>query len=49
VEQQIELADADHWTSEALVIFRDVGGNQVPPSGCATAAAVRMQWVVLRS
>jgi len=43
VEQQIELVDADNWTSEALVILHDVGGNQVPPSGCASAVAVRMQ------
>lgn len=42
VEQQIDLVDADHWTSVAVVIFRDEGGNQVPPSGCATAEAVRM-------
>jgi hypothetical protein len=42
VEQAIEMVDADHWTSVAVVIFRDEAGNQVPPSGCATATAARM-------
>jgi hypothetical protein len=49
VEQEIELVDADRWsstadrwTSTAVVTFRDIGGNKVPPSGCAIAAAVRM-------
>jgi hypothetical protein len=42
VEQEIELVDVDNWTSTAVVTFRDVNGNKVPPSGCATAVAVRM-------
>lgn len=41
-EQLIELIDADHWRSTADVLFRDVSGNPVPPSGCATAVATRM-------
>jgi hypothetical protein len=41
-DQEIELVDADNWTSTAVVTFRDVNGNKVPPSGCATAVAVRM-------
>jgi hypothetical protein len=42
VDQEIELVDADNFTSTAVVTFRDVNGNKVPPSGCATAVAVRM-------
>jgi hypothetical protein len=42
LEQEIELVDADHWTSTAVVTFRNAQGDKVPPSGCATAAAVRM-------
>lgn len=42
IEQVIELTDADHWQSTAAVIFRDVGGTTVPPSGCARAVATRM-------
>ncbi len=41
-DQEIELVDADNWTSTVVVTFRDVNGNKVPPSGCATAVAVRM-------
>ena len=41
-EHVIELVDADHWRSTADVLFRDVSGNRVPPSGCATAVATRM-------
>jgi len=39
----IELVDNDHWTSAATVSFFDMGGTLVPPSGCAVAAAVRLQ------
>lgn len=49
VDQEIELVDADRWnstanrwTSIAVVTFRDISGNRVPPSGCAIAEAVRM-------
>jgi hypothetical protein len=42
VEQEIELVDADNWTRTAIVTFRDVSGNRIPPSGCATAVAGRM-------
>ena len=42
LEQEIELVDADHWTSTAVVTFRNAQGERVPPSGCATADAVRM-------
>jgi hypothetical protein len=49
VEQEIELVPGDRWndtesrwTSTAIVTFRDLDGNRVPPSGCATAEAVRM-------
>jgi hypothetical protein len=39
----IEMADAHHWSSDALVTFFDVAGTPVPPSGCAQATAERMQ------
>jgi hypothetical protein len=39
----IEMIDADHWTSQASVTFFDVAGTPVPPTGCATAVAERMQ------
>jgi hypothetical protein len=42
IEQVIEMSDADHWHSAADVLFRDVDGNPVDPSGCASAAATRM-------
>ena len=42
VDQGIELVDNDHWKSVATVSFFDTGGTLVPPSGCAVAAAVRM-------
>ncbi len=42
VDQGIELIDNDHWESVAAVSFFDTGGTLVPPSGCAVAAAVRM-------
>jgi len=41
-DQGIELIDNDHWKSVATVSFFDTGGTLVPPSGCAVAAAVRM-------
>jgi hypothetical protein len=41
VDQEIELADADRWTSIAVVTFHDVGGNEVR-RGCAISEAVRM-------
>jgi hypothetical protein len=43
VELEIDLVDADHLTSELVVTFRDLQGGVVPPGGCATVAAVRMQ------
>ena len=42
VDQGIELVDNDHWKSVATVSFFDTGGTLVPPSGCAVAAAARM-------
>jgi hypothetical protein len=42
VEQEIDLVDADHWQSTAVVTFRNAQGDSIPPSGCATAEAVRM-------
>lgn len=43
IEQEVVLADSDHWTSVAVVTFRDETGTKVPPSGCATAAATRLE------
>ena len=42
VDQSIEMQDPNHWTSDALVTFHNASGEKVPPSGCATAAAVRL-------
>ncbi len=42
-DQGIEFQDADHWTSNAAVTFKDTAGNTVPPSGCAHVTAERMQ------
>lgn len=42
IDQSMAMQDADHWTSDALVTFRNVAGERVPPSGCAKAAGVRM-------
>jgi len=42
VEQDIEMLDADHWHSSAVVEFRDVGGALIL-SGCMRAVGVRMQ------
>ena len=43
LDHGIEMEDADHWSSYASVTFFDVAGTPVPPSGCAKAAAERMQ------
>ena len=42
-DQGIEIKDADHWTSDALVTFKDTNDATVPPSGCAHVSSVRMQ------
>lgn len=42
-DHSIEVLDADHWTGDSLVTFRDVAGEPVPPSGCAKTTAVRMR------
>jgi hypothetical protein len=42
-DQGIEVQDADHWTSDALVTFKDTDDVTVPPSGCAHVSAERMQ------
>lgn len=48
-DHEIEFVDAGHWnssedrwTSLAVVTYRDINGNSVPPSGCAISEAVRM-------
>jgi hypothetical protein len=48
-DHEIEFVDAgrwnsnaDRWSSLAVVTYRDVNGNGVPPSGCAIGEAVRM-------
>ena len=41
VEQQIELLDADHWNSTAVVEFSDVNGAPIL-AGCMRAVGVRM-------
>ena len=41
VEQDIELVDADHWNSTAVVAFTDVAGAPVS-AGCMRAVGVRM-------
>jgi hypothetical protein len=41
VDQDIELVDADHWNSTAVVSFSDVAGAPVS-SGCMRAVGVRM-------
>ena len=41
VEQKIELMDADHWNSTAVVEFTDVAGAPLL-SGCMRAVGVRM-------
>ncbi len=42
IEQDIDMVDADHWNSTAVVLFTDVAGAPVPPSGCMRAVGVRM-------
>ena len=39
----IEIVDVDHWSSDTAVTFFDIAGTTVPPSGCATTTAERMQ------
>jgi len=41
-EMAVTLVDADHWTTTADVIFRDMAGNVIPPTGCMSATAERM-------
>lgn len=41
VEQDIDMVDADHWNSTAVVAFTDVAGAPVS-SGCMRAVGVRM-------
>lgn len=43
IDQGIEMLDNDHWTSSALVTFRDTADNVVPPTGCMTAAGARLR------
>lgn len=42
LEQEIEFVDRDHWTSIGTATFFDIGGTVVPPSGCLTTTAVRI-------
>jgi hypothetical protein len=42
VEQAIDMVDADHFDSTAVVAFTDLAGAPVPPSGCMRAVGVRM-------
>ena len=42
-DQGIEFVDATHWQSDALVTFTNEAGEVVPPSGCASVAAERME------
>ena len=42
-DQGIEMQDADHWTSDAVVTFTDTAGTVVAPTNCATVEAERMQ------
>ena len=41
VEQKIELVDADHWNSTAVVEFTDANGALIL-TGCMRAVGVRM-------
>jgi len=43
IEQGIVQDDADHWHSEAQVLFFDTNGAVVPPTGCMRATGERMQ------
>jgi hypothetical protein len=42
VVQDIDMVDAGHWNSTAVVAFTDLAGAPVPPSGCMRAVGVRM-------
>jgi hypothetical protein len=42
-DHSIEMQDANHWTSKAVVTFSDLSGATVYGSGCAKAVAERMQ------
>jgi hypothetical protein len=42
LDQTIQMQDADHWTSDAQVTFRDLSGAVIYSTGCAKAAAQRM-------
>ena len=42
VEQDIDMVDADHWNSTAVVEFTDLAGTPVPPSGCMRAVGARL-------
>lgn len=42
-DQGIDIKDANHWSSDALVTFTDSNDTTVPPSGCARVTAERMQ------
>jgi hypothetical protein len=43
VEQDVDLLDADHWKSTAVIAFSDATGAPIPNSGgCATSVAVRL-------
>jgi len=43
VDHGIDLLDSNRWESTAAVSFFDVHGTLSPPSGCAAAAAVRIE------
>ena len=42
-DHTIEMQDANHWTSTAIVTFTDLSGATVFSSGCAKAVAERMR------
>ncbi len=41
-DHSMAVQDKDHWTSDALVTFRNTAGEQIG-GGCAKTAAVRMR------
>jgi len=43
VDHGIDLIDSNHWESTASVTFFDAGGTLIQPTGCAAAAAVRIE------
>jgi hypothetical protein len=43
IQQGIVQDDADHWHSEAQVLFFDTNGTVVPPTGCMRAKGERMK------